>query len=677
MSLTSAPPGERAPEDGEPPAISAVVVHWRGEEDLRRLLASWPEDPRFELVVLDNGSLEPLPELPASARLVRAGRNLGFAGGANLGFAVARGDLLLLLNPDACPEPGALETLLAGFAQQPEVAGLAPRLRGADGESQHTWQLRPLPTPRQLLLQAFFVDSVQGPAEEPSEGSPVAQPAAAALALRRRALEAVGGLDPRFHPAWFEDVDLAHRLAGKGLEVRYWPRAELSHEKGSTVSSLGFRGFLWAYYRNLERYLARHHGRRWSLPARLLLVPGMLLRLTLLPLRRVRRASSRREAAAALLATAVGAATGWRLARPLISHHRTLSTSRPVAAGTARNPAPIDGPGRADQEYAVLMVTHDSASDVPGAMSAIAALEPLPRELVVVDCASGDDTLEIVRVTWPVGLPGKIVPLEENLGFAGGMNRALAESRAPWALLLNPDARPQRDYVDRLLELAEKHPVLPVAAITGRLVRPVTPGQEPCLDACGMRLLPTWRHLDRGSGEPDRGQLDRPERVFGATGAASLFRRQALEDVAVGGEAFDSRFHSFREDAELCFRLRERGWEVLYQPRAVCEHRRRVTPARRAELPAPLNYHSLKNRYLLRAYHQTWWNFLWTLPATALRDLLALAWVLARERTSLPAYRWLWRHRREILERRRMIRLRCTEPGRRLDRWFLRRGAPL
>jgi GT2 family glycosyltransferase len=192
-----------------------------------------------------------------------------------------------------------------------------------------------------------------------------------------------------------------------------------------------------------------------------------------------------------------------------------------------------------------------------------------------------------------------------------------------------------------------------------------------------MRLTLTWRHLDRGSGEPDRGQWSRPERVFGATGAASLFARRALDDVAIEGEAFDSRFHSFREDAELCFRLRERDWEIVYEPAAVALHRRRNVPRRRREMPPLVNFHSLKNRYLLRAYHQTWFNALLTLVPALARDLGALLYALLFERTSLAAYGWLWRHRREILARRREIRRRRTCAALALERWFVSTGEPL
>lgn len=338
----------------------------------------------------------------------------------------------------------------------------------------------------------------------------------------------------------------------------------------------------------------------------------------------------------------------------------------------------------------VCIVAWNSGAELPGCLAAVGDLRHRPLEIVVVDCASGDGSLDIAREHRPEDVPCSFVALDGNLGFAGGMNRALAESDAPWVLSLNPDARPEPDYLSRLLDRVERSEgradaaTTPrggasgeIAAVTGRLLRAEETSGGPTLDACGMRLTLTWRHLDRGSGEPDRGQLGRAERVFGATGAASLFRRAALDDVAVEGEVFDADFHSYREDAELCFRLRERGWEVVYEPEARCRHRRSNLPERRREMPAEVNLHSLKNRYLLRAYHQGPVNALLTLPTALARDALAAIWVWTRERSSLEAYRWLWRNRQRILARRRLIRSRRTRPDREIDRWFLRRALPM
>lgn len=291
------------------PLLTAIAPHWHDEDNLARLVRSWPRDPRFELIVVDNGSdgldIDPGPNV----RVLEPRRNLGFAAAINRGADAAEGPLLLLLNTDARPEAGALEALIRGMERHPETAGLAPRLLDDDGAPQAGWQLRKLPRLRTLLGYCCFMEPAALPA--PTAGSRVEQPAACALLLRRDAFEAAGRMDGDFWPAWFEDVDLARRLRDLGETIRYWPDATFRHGLGASVPRLGYGPFLLAYYRNLDRYARKHHGRRAALALKLVLVAAALLRIILLPLRRPRRAQSRREAAAALWRLAAAAPT-WK-----------------------------------------------------------------------------------------------------------------------------------------------------------------------------------------------------------------------------------------------------------------------------------------------------------------------------------------------------------------------------
>ncbi len=300
------------------PELSTIVVAWRAAGDVAELVAEWPRDPRFELVIVDqDGNLaDRLGILREEVRLLSPGRNLGFAGGSNFGARAARSELLLFLNPDARPAAGALAALAPAFDRWPHAAGLVPRLIGFDGGGQSAWQLRRLPTPAALLAHALFWNPGGGPAVEPAAGTPIEQPAAAALALRRTVFDAVGGFDDQFFPAWFEDVDLARRLADRAQPLLYLPTALFRHRQGSSVAGLGYGAFLTAYDRNLCRYLEKHHGHGWALAFRALAGPAALARLMLVPLRRPERAASRAQAARALIQVAQGSLSGWSTPPP-------------------------------------------------------------------------------------------------------------------------------------------------------------------------------------------------------------------------------------------------------------------------------------------------------------------------------------------------------------------------
>ncbi len=261
-------------------AVAAVVVRWRGGEEVARCLRSLVElggERLAEVVLVDSGSgdggAEALAAQFPAVKVLALAENRSFALAANQGVAATHAPLLLLLNPDTELLAGSLAALAAFLDERPQAAGAVPLLVSPDGTPQHRWQLRRLPSFRELAIGR----SGPGARRVPLQPQAVEQPAAAAWLLRRSVWDALGGFDPQFAPAWWEDVDLCARLRARIGESAFparegffvVPAARVLHQGGASVGQLGRSAFLAAYHGNLLRYARRHHPRRARLVATL------------------------------------------------------------------------------------------------------------------------------------------------------------------------------------------------------------------------------------------------------------------------------------------------------------------------------------------------------------------------------------------------------------------------
>lgn len=330
---------------------------------------------------------------------------------------------------------------------------------------------------------------------------------------------------------------------------------------------------------------------------------------------------------------------------------------------------------RHDNSYDVIVVAHDHATTLPACLAAVSTLEPPPAAVVVVDNASSDGSAELVAGHDDPRI--RLIREPTNTGFATAVNRALRESSSPWVLLLNPDCAPAPDFVRRLLDSAEaRRENEAVAAVTGRLVRAADSAlnPSPILDAAGMVVTPSGRHFDRGAGEPDDGRYRNPAWVFGGTGAATLFRRAALDDVAYpDGQVLAESFFAYREDAELAWRLQWRAWRCLYAPDASAVHGRGFRPEGGRHGHELVNRLSVRNRFLLRIHCADVGWHLRCFPWWKLRDLLVIGACLTVETSSLPGLGDVVRGWGDARARRRWVMSRRTAPPRRVARWFRKR----
>lgn len=303
----------------------------------------------------------------------------------------------------------------------------------------------------------------------------------------------------------------------------------------------------------------------------------------------------------------------------------------------------------------IVLVTWNSAAYLPRCLDGIAQQSYPDIEIVHVDNNSHDGSVAVVRTALPHATQ---ILNADNRGFAAAVNQAVKLSRGDFVFLVNPDAYLERDYVAKIVAAFGD-----AGMATGKLIRAqgfnIEPGKS--IDSMGIRMTRSGRHFDMttAANEP-----------FGVSGAAAAYTRAFIDDVSIDGEFLDEDFFAYREDADVAWRGRLFGWRAVYVPDAIAYHVRHVTPERRRELSPKLNMHSVKNRFLLRLKNEGVYLALRNAPFEIARDLVVLAAALTIERTSLPAFGWLWRNRQRVLAKRRAIQRRRKVSDRQLAEWF-------
>ena len=181
-------------------------------------------------------------------------------------------------------------------------------------------------------------------------------------------------------------------------------------------------------------------------------------------------------------------------------------------------------------------------------------------ELLVIDNASSDESLAVVHKQAP-----EAVVLEQsvNLGFSRAANLAAQRASGRYLAMINTDIRLEPDWLEELVGVAETDSR--TAALACKLMLKDRPGVLNGVGGCMNRLGYTW---DRGYGEVDSGQYDKPARVLFASAGAALFRKAAF--LEAGG--FDRRFFMYHEDVDLGWRLWLLGYRTMTTPSACAYH---------------------------------------------------------------------------------------------------------
>lgn len=278
--------------------VTVVIVNFNGgpllSDAVRSVLAS---SIQVELLVADNGSNDNSLELlrqsvgsDARLRIIENHNNLGFARACNLLLAQARGDYILVLNPDALIQPDTLERMLKVLQAHPDAAMAGCLIRNSDGTEQAGCR-RAVPTPWRSLVRVlnlswlfprhrYFRDFVL--TREPLPFGPISVEAisGAFMLIRRDVMDRVGFLDDAYF-MHCEDLDWCMRVREAGWKILFVPNVEIVHYRG-TCSKDRPIFVLWHKHKGMIRFYRKFFRHQYPWPLIALVVVAVWTRFMLL-----------------------------------------------------------------------------------------------------------------------------------------------------------------------------------------------------------------------------------------------------------------------------------------------------------------------------------------------------------------------------------------------------------
>ncbi len=275
-------------------------------------------------------------------------------------------------------------------------------------------------------------------------------------------------------------------------------------------------------------------------------------------------------------------------------------------------------------------------------------------EVLLVDGNSTDGSLEYVRERFP---QVKIIIDETNRGHSAGINMGLGASKGQFIALLDNDVVVEPEWLENSLKTFQRHPR--AAAVQCKLISYY---DHTRIDSAGGVMDRYGWFSERGrlygSPEEDRGQYDIEEPIFSGCSAALIVDKKALEKI----DGFDEKFFICYNDADVCWRLRLQGYEILFAPDAIVYHKRNETFNRRLPRES-LVMHRAKNLIMISMKNFGLKKLLFALPLGVISELgLAAAWLLTGNpkpaRALIKGLWWNLRHLPYILRSRSIIQKR-------------------
>jgi len=269
----------------------------------------------------------------------------------------------------------------------------------------------------------------------------------------------------------------------------------------------------------------------------------------------------------------------------------------------------------------VIIVNYNGQGLIRDCLTALGRQSFKDFKVVIVDNGSSDGSLDEIRIFLNESLLApvvKLIPLDKNLGFAGGNLEGLKHTFGEYIALLNNDAEPDGRWLGELVMAMDSNPEVGICAS-----KLIVYGSD-IIDSAGDGFSTSLKGFKRGAGEKAF-LYNKREFVFGACAGAALYRRKMIEEIGF----LDEDFFLIHEDTDLNFRAQLSGWKVMYVPTAIVEHKVRSSIVKMSPMAV---YYSVRNSEFVKIKNIPLSLFLRCLPVVILGMVSEFIYFAARHR---------------------------------------------
>lgn len=317
-------------------------------------------------------------------------------------------------------------------------------------------------------------------------------------------------------------------------------------------------------------------------------------------------------------------------------------------------------------KLSINLVVHNGEKYLPFCLSSLRAQTFHDFELKVINNGSSDKSLDCIAEIFP---QLKVISYDYNIGFAKAHNHLISWSKNPFIMILNQDVILEPGFLQIIISFFESN--LEASACMGKILRWNSDKNRKTkiIDSLGLRIFKNHSAADVMQGQEDDDCEKENKEIFGVSGAAAVFKKEALEKtkVRIGArgmekhEYFDEDFFSYKEDVDLAYRIKISGQKAFLIPSAVAYHQRSVSKEARWQIarkkrPCGINVYSYKNHLHAIVKNEFFKNIIRFFLPILFYETKKVVYFLFFERQTLKGVKMFYKELPKMLVKRKFIR---------------------